>query len=257
MDLDAIRSVFVDRGVVRLDAAFSPEAAARIRTAVWRYAERKVGVRPDDPSSWPTGWLGLSWKGLKHNRAFDILVDNGSVTTALDAIFGPSGWQRPKPGSQVLFTLPGPKPWALPDGWHMDCGFERPTWPVSAVKMFAFFGDVGPCGGGTMLLPGSHRLVDRYRSTFATPPGAGKANWHRFLRRYPPLDDLLTGGTRPDLGRAMVGQRFHVAGVPVDVIELTGAPGDIVISHLHVFHSISPNTSGTPRQMLGKAVVAA
>ena len=46
---------------------------------------------------------------------------------------------------------------------------------------------LGPGGGGTMLLPGSHRLVDHYRSTFETPPAGGKANWHPFLRRHPPL----------------------------------------------------------------------
>jgi len=227
-----------------------------MRDVVWRYAERKLGLRPGDRSSWPTGWLPISWKGLRRNRAFDVLIDNPPVTGALDAIFGAAGWQRPKPGVQVLFTLPGTGPWSLPDGWHMDCGFERPTWPVFAVKLFGFFGDVGPCGGGTMLLPGSHRLVDRHRSTFETPPSAGKANWHPFLRRYPPLGDLLAGATRSDLGRSMVGERYEVEGVPVDVVELTGAPGDVVVTHIHVFHSGSPNTTDSPRCMLGKGVLA-
>jgi hypothetical protein len=55
----------------------------------------------------------------------------------------------------------------------------------------------------------------------------------------------------------MVGRRYEIEGVPVDVVELTGAPGDVVITHLHVFHSSSPNTSDAPRQMLGKPVLAA
>jgi ectoine hydroxylase-related dioxygenase (phytanoyl-CoA dioxygenase family) len=139
----------------------------------------------------------------------------------------------------------------------MDCGFEQPTWPVPAVKVFAFFGDVGPCGGGTMLLAGSHRLVDRYRATFAEPPAAGKVNWQPLLRRHPPLGDLLRGATAPDLGRSMVGARHHIDGVPIDVVELTGAPGDVVITHLHVIHTASPNTGDTPRQMIGKTLMAA
>jgi hypothetical protein len=53
----------------------------------------------------------------------------------------------------------------------MDCGFEQATWPVRSVKLFAFFGEVGPRGGGTMLLPGTHRLVDRYREGL---PGHGR-----------------------------------------------------------------------------------
>ena len=257
MDVEAVRDAFADRGIVRLDGAFGRDAAAHLRGVVGRYAERRAGVRLDGSSPWPDGRLPLSWKGLKRNPAFGVLLDNPAVRGALDAIFGAAGWQRPKPGAQVLVTLPVPGPWSLPDGWHMDCGFERPTWPVFAVKVFAFLGDVGPCGGGTMLLPGSHRLVDRYRSGFAEPPGGGKANWHPFLRRHPPLGDLLRGATRPDRGRSMVGERYEIDGVPVDVVELTGAAGDVVITHLHVFHSGSPNTSESPRYMLGKGVLAA
>ena len=194
---------------------------------------------------------------MRRHPAFNVMIDNLAVTSALDAIFGAGGWQRPNSGAQVLFSLPAAEPWALPNSWHMDCGFERSTWPVFAVKLFGFFGEVGPCGGGTMLLPGTHRLVDRYRSTFEEPPAGGKNNWHPFLRRHQPLGDLLTGATLPDLGRSMVGECYDIGGVPVDVVELTGAPGDVVITHLHVFHTSSPNTSETPRQMLGKGVVAA
>jgi ectoine hydroxylase-related dioxygenase (phytanoyl-CoA dioxygenase family) len=139
----------------------------------------------------------------------------------------------------------------------MDCGFTQPTWPVFAVKLFAFFGEVGPCGGGTMLLPGSHRLVDRYRKRFDSPPASGRSNWHPFLRRHPPLGDLLHGADLPDHGRSMVGQTVEVDGVDIDVVELCGRPGDVVITHLHVFHTGSPNTSDQPRQMLGKAIHAA
>jgi ectoine hydroxylase-related dioxygenase (phytanoyl-CoA dioxygenase family) len=108
-----------------------------------------------------------------------------------------------------------------------------------------------------MLLPGSHRVVESYRATFETPPGGGKQNWHPFLRRHPPLGDLLRGAAQPEGGRAMVGARYDIDGVPVDVVELTGSPGDVVLTHLHVFHSVAPNTTTTPRRMLGKAVLAA
>lgn len=257
MDVEGITAEFADRGVVRIDGAFRADVAARMRDVVWRYAERKVGLRPDDRSTWPDGSLQLSWKGLKRNRVFDALITNQPVAEALDVIFGERGWQRPKPGAQVLFNLPRPGPWAMHDGWHMDCGFDRPTWPVHAVKMFAFMDEVAPCGGGTMLLAGSHRLVDHYRSTLDAPPPAGNDHWRPFLRAYPPLGDLLRGATLPDLGRSMVGERYDVEGIPIDVIELRGNPGDVVITHLHVFHCASPNTSNVPRQMLGKALVAA
>ena len=101
-----------------------------------------------------------------------------------------------------------------------------------------------------------HHLVDRYRSTFEHPPGSGKDNWRPFLRRHPPLGDLLRGATMPDGGRSMVDRTLDVDGHDVEVRELRGAAGDVVITHLHVFHTVSPNTGPAPRQMLANTVFA-
>jgi ectoine hydroxylase-related dioxygenase (phytanoyl-CoA dioxygenase family) len=48
--------------------------------------------------------------------------------------------------------------------------------------------------------------------------------------------------------------RRLIDGVPVQVVELTGSPGDVVVTHLHVFHARSPNTDNVPRLMLGKEI---
>ena len=103
----------------------------------------------------------MNWQALSRDAVFGPLADNPAVTGALDAIFGAGGWRRPRPGAQILFSLPEPGPWVMPVGWHMDCGFEQATWPAPAVKLFGFAGAVGPGGGGTMVLAGTHRLVDR------------------------------------------------------------------------------------------------
>jgi hypothetical protein len=42
--------------------------------------------------------------------------------------------------------------------------------------------------------------------------------------------------------------------VPVQVVEPTGSPGDVVVTHLHVFHARSPNAGAVPRLMLGKEI---
>ena len=125
-----IVSEFAETGVVRLDAAFPRTAAEQIGNAVWGYAERKAGLRRDDPTSWPDEPFGFSWKRLRRNQAFNALTDNDAVRTALDVVFGPSQWLEPKPGAQVLLMLPRPGMWVLPQAWHMDCGFEQPSWPV-------------------------------------------------------------------------------------------------------------------------------
>jgi hypothetical protein len=248
-----IRSGFEANGVVRFQGAFSAQQAAAMREAVWRHAERQAGLRPADPASW-AGSPVLNWQGLKRNPAFRPLVDNQSVSDAMDVIFGAGGWQRPRLGAQILFSLPEQGPWVLPDAWHMDCGFDQATWPVRSVKLFGFFGEFGPRAGGTMLLPGTHRLVERYREGLPTPPGAGKESWLPFMRHHPWLARLLDGADLPDHGRQLVGAAGEIDGVPVQVVELTGSPGDVVVTHLHVFHARSPNTGIVPRLMLGKEI---
>lgn len=257
MDQDEIRQQFEATGVVRLDAAFSADDAAAMRSAVWGYAKRKSGLDIDDRSSWPQGQPAISWKGLKGRGAWRAVFENEAVTSALGAVFGVGGWSQPKPAAQILMTFPQPGPWVFPDGWHMDCGFDRPTWPVFAVKLFAFFGEVGPEGGGTMLLPGIHRVVARYREGLSPKTGGNSTSWQRFMKHDPWLGELIEGASLPDGGRSLVGQSHDVDGIPVEVVELTGKPGDVILTHLHVFHSASPNTADVPRQMLGKEIVAA
>lgn len=254
-DPDALRATFADRGVIRLDGALSIESAARMQTSMWRYAESRTGLRRADRATWPTGPLSISWKCSDRDHTLDALAGCPKVRAALDAMFGAGGWM-PRRGAQILITMPSGGRWTLNDGWHMDGGFEQPTWPVLAVKLFSFLGEVGPRGGGTLLLVGSHRVVERYRADLESPPGSGKRNWLPFMRANPPLDDLLRGATMPELGRELVGKRLDVEGIPVDVVELTGSPGDVVITHLHVFHSASANTSGVPRLMLRNEVDA-
>jgi hypothetical protein len=248
-----IRSRFEATGVVRFDGAFTADQAAAMRDAMWQHAECQAGLRPADPASW-AGPPVLNWRALSRDPVFRPLVDNQPVSDALDAIFGAGDWRRPRAGAQILFSLPEPGPWVLPDGWHMDCGFDHATWPVPAVKLLAFVGEVGPRGGGTMVLSGTHRLVDRYRQALPTPVGAGKEHWLAFMRHYPWLARLLDGADLPGQGRPLVGEAAEIDGVPVEVVELTGSPGDVVIIHLHVFHARSPDTGAAPRLMLGKEI---
>jgi hypothetical protein len=253
-----VERVFADTGILRLDGAFTAAQAAAMRDTIWRHVERRTGVRRDDPSTWSPGAPHLSFKSLKRNPVFGAVVANEAVTAALDGIFGAGGWAEPRPGAQVLVTLPSSGPWTLPAGrWHMDCGFERPTWPAFAVKLFAFVDDVAPEGGGTLLLSGSHRLVERYATTLPAGTGGNTVTWGRFMRQDPWLHDVYRGGRAGEPRRARVGVAHDVGGIPVEVVELTGRPGDVVVTHLHVFHCGAPAVGDRPRQMLGKAVMAA
>ena len=68
------------------------------------------------------------------------------------------------------------------------------------------------------------------------------------------LARLLDGADLPEHGRPLVGAAGEIDGVPVQVVELTGAPGDVVLTHLHVLHARSPDTGTAARLMLGKEI---
>jgi hypothetical protein len=251
------REQFETTGVLRLDSAFSAADAALMRDVVWRYVERKMPIPVDDPALLK-GRVPVSFKGLKRHRAFAPLLGNVAVRGALDDIFAPRGWQVPKPGAQILLTLPTPGEWALPHTlWHMDTGFHQPTWPVQTVKLFAFFGQVDHGGGGTVLLSGSHRLVDRFRTTLPEDGrGGNSGSWGRFMKQDAWLQELSRPGVEPARSQRFLDSEHMVDGIPLRVIELTGQPGDVVITHLHVFHCVAPNVSTRPRLMLGKGIGA-
>jgi hypothetical protein len=254
-DVDLAR--FVDTGLLRVDGAIAPSALDAMRAAVWRHVEQRAGIRLEVPSSWP-GSHALNFRALKRAPALRSPFDAGPVVAALDAVFGAGGWAGPTSGAQVLLTFPSPRPWVLPHGsWHTDFWISRPTWPAQGVKVFAFLGDVEPGGGGTLVLSGSHRLVERFTEGIPDGTPGSNALWGRMLRGDPWLRDLDRAGPEPERTQRLLGAEHDVDGVPVGVVELTGRAGDVVITHGDVLHAAAPNVGPTPRLMLGKSITRA
>ena len=239
MDEDLPSSQFRDDGVVILRGAFSAEAVV-LREMLWRHIESTTPVRFHDPATWAfDGHVGL--RAIEERSIWHPVHGSKPVVDALAAIFGAGGWTPPGP-PHLLVSFPVSRPWSMPAGqWHVDFGHDRPTWPVDAVKMFALLDTVEPGGGGTLLLQGGHRLVERAglgdRELFDSDP---------YLKR------LNAGGA----GRDVLGETVEVHGVPICPVEVTGEAGDVVLTHMQVFHSPAPNVSSRPRQMLGNTVAA-
>ena len=232
--------VFAETGLLRLPGAFTPAEAAEMVRVVDRHAERWLASHPT-----------LSWKRVKRNPAFAPFLGNDAVRRALDEVF-PVGWQASKSGVQVLYTPPGNGPWALPaGGWHTDLGFAERTWPPAALKLFGCLGAVEPRGGGTLVLEGSHRLVERWTPSVVPAGGGSRPVWARLMRHDPWLAEVYAGG-----GHELVGSTHEVDGVPLRVTELTGRPGDVFVLHLHSFHCVAPNASDVPRRMVAAPVLA-
>jgi hypothetical protein len=226
---------FREEGVVALRGAFSVADAAELRAMLWRHVESTTPVRQSDPATWSfDGHLGL--RALEERGVWHPVHGSSAVVDALDEIVGVGAWKPPS-APHLLLTFPRDEPWVMPHGqWHIDFGFELPTWPTFAVKMFALLDTLEPGGGGTLLLKGSHRLVDK----------AGTDESHLF-DSDPYLRMLQSAGG----GRGILGQAADVHGVRLRPVEITGEAGDVFLVHMHVFHSPSPNTASRPRQMIG------
>lgn len=248
------RSEFAELGVVRLEGAFSDEDAARMRAVVWRELERRYGVVEHDRSTW-TVPTPANLKASKKHRAFEA-IGTSEVYAVIDTLLGADGWTRPAHWGQVMVTFPETHgSWRVPSKlWHVDWFYSNTPEPLFGLKVFAFFGEVRPCGGGTLVVTGSHRVVERYvaRTEIAARDDF-RANRLRFMRHDPWLRDLARADDpNPRRNAYFMDADHDLDGIPVRVVELTGEPGDVVLAHPWLLHHASPNTASYPRMMRGK-----
>ncbi len=228
-------AAFAHDGVLRIDALIPADTINRAREAVLRPLTA-LGL-----------WRDGQWRlddaippkvardiGNRHADV-EALIDQAGVRAVVDTLLDSQPFDRtlyPRP--QILFSLPVGGPWSLPAQWHTDCprlaSGERP-----GIQLFTFLEPVEPCGGGTLVVAGSHRLVNDGRHV--RPAHVSKA-----LRDEPFFRRLASGGEMPPAGAA--------CGKPVKVVELTGAPGDVWLMDLRALHSASMNTSSRPRVMV-------
>ena len=237
---------FERTGLLRLPAAVPAAAVADMRDRFWAVLTAEHGIEPDRPDTW-TVEHPRHLQGLKRAGAFNPMA-TGMVLEALDVLLGAGGWSPPKTWGLPLVTFPvkGAE-WTLPSsGWHVDS--YGPDHELPGVTVFAFLAPVAARGGGTAVLAGSHRLVNHHIATTGSwRPAEVKA---ALAADHPWLRELWAAG--PQAGRVAryLDEGATIDGVPLRVLELTGAPGDVVLMHPRTLHAPAPNTLATPRMML-------
>ena len=237
--------------------AFSSTAAAAMEARLWTALGEWQGIRRDAPETWPAVFVaGL--QDLKTDPVFEPI--GGPITVdALDHLLGTGRWKRPHQWGQFLLTFPPhpgePDPLAQAT-WHTDFPFVTSHDRLAGAMVFSFLSEVSSLSGGTALLAGSHRVVQRYvtaqpRETLV-PMKRGR---QALLRSQPRLAELaaLTG---PDWLKKHLGRNLEIDGLTVRVGELTGAAGDIVIGHPWLLHAPAPNRTSRPRLMRVKRIHA-
>jgi hypothetical protein len=245
---------FDRRGVLRLGSLLSADTVRHAREAVLRRLERlalwKDGAWHLDAMprpQWPATGLKTSKEIGNRHPALAALVEERALTAAVDALLEGHPYERPGPNRrpQVLFTLPNAETWTVPSGWHSD----RPrlaSGQSPGLQLFAFLDVVETRGGGTLAIAGSHRLLNEGRHIRPSDFGG-------LLRREPLFADLLGGA--PDAGSPhhrtqLLDRAATIGNAQLQIVEMTGLPGDIWLMDLRVLHAGSPNAAQRPRMML-------
>ena len=238
-------------GWMRVHQAFSAEAAARMRDVVWGGLV-DAGIRRDAPSTWtierPTGF-----QKLKTDPAFDAVGGERLLATVGD-ILGTQSFDRPKNWGALFIAFPSEGDWGVPTrGWHTDANYRSQLWPPRGVQIHSLFGDIPPRGGATQILSGSHRLIHRWFQQNPAPASARSADMRKRLLGHPYIRDLHAGGDPEQRIARFMDRIEEVDGVPLRVIENTGAAGDVHQERMQEDH-VARNTGSAPRFLLSGAV---
>ena len=237
---------------MRVPAAFNAAEAAAMRDAVWRALE-SVGIHRDRPSSWTTE-RPVHLQHLKTDPVFQA-VRSTRLRAAIDAVLEGQPYDEPRSAGAFFLAFPSAGNWGVPaSGWHVDANYLSALTPPAGVRTHALFGDVGPRGGGTLLVSGSHRLVHKWFKDHPPPKDTRGEEFRRLLRDHPYIRDLHTeGDTETRIARFM--DRVEgVDGIPLQVVENTGAAGDVILLHPLVLHVAAPNAGTEPRFLLSGGV---
>jgi ectoine hydroxylase-related dioxygenase (phytanoyl-CoA dioxygenase family) len=122
------------------------------------------------------------------------------------------------------------------------------------VKIFALLGDVGPRGGSTLMLSGSHRLVHQWFVENPPPAAARGAQMRKLLQQHPYIHDLQSSGDEVERIRRLMQSETVMNGMPLRVVEATGAAGDVILAHPLTLHVASNNAANQPRMMLSGGI---
>jgi hypothetical protein len=251
---------FERQGVVRIEGLFSAEGVRRAREAVVRRLAKAGmtqagGWRLDAPQ-WDAFRASHPWFRVANPLASAMIGDpqrspelealgkEPALAAAADALLGGRGFDRA--GQQrlrVLLNAPDPGAWTMPIGWHADSP-RLASNQGTGLQLFAFLDVVEPDGGGTFVMTGSHRLLNKGRFLTVRQVADGFQR-HAFFTRF---DAGAPAGAEE---RARLMSETHLDGdVELKVLELTGQPGDAYFTDLRVAHCGRPNYGAHPRMMV-------
>ena len=239
---------FDQKGFTCLPGAFSAVEASEMEDVLWEALNRLYGADRADSSTWQIDHVsGL--QSLKTHPAFDA-IGSPAVEKAIDELLGKDCWQKPVQWGQFLVNFPKDDNWSVPAGWHTDFDFTVPSGVLQGVLVFAFLADVHAQGGGTAILRSSHRLMQQFLEQQPSKFRAKMKTVRKaFMESDPWLNDLGSETDRSDRIQQFMKSPHEIGNISLQVEELTGQAGDVVLGHPWLLHAAAPNCGNYPRFM--------
>ncbi|MBB6735268.1 phytanoyl-CoA dioxygenase family protein [Cohnella zeiphila] len=255
---------FLERGWVKVEQAYPRELALECQQYIWDQL-RRFGVDRADPNTWRQPMYNL--REAYRGGAFDR-CNTERMADAIEDLIGRDRWiDRGVYGKEevvgtwgwwpVNFSLGAEMPWDVPtEGWHWDGGHFRHyvDSPDQGLLCLCIFSEIGPRGGGTLVVEGSHRVVARFLEKH--PEGLEPQEGIDMLNLEHPYLAELTGQAGAEVAagvdrvnRFMNNWHTDADGFKLRVVETTASPGDVILCHPFLYHAASQNHSGVPRFM--------
>ena len=241
------RRTFEEDGLVWLEGQYSDDFINQLRTDVWDRLD-EFGVVYDDIASWAALDANKLRRILKECRrkipGISNLYSEGLRQTA-NQLLG-TRTKRREMRAGVLITPPrsfgygneSTIEWHIPSTfWHTDLARSEQR-GLLGLRVFLYLDDVQPCGGGTLVIKGSHKLCE-WGKQFSSK------QVKRYLKKYDYFKKLWKNEDGDSSN--LLNSQAVVEDVNIELKEMTGKKGDLLIWDPRLLHTIAPNALNRPR----------
>ena len=231
-----------EKGLTRLDYRIEDSVVAPIRDRILqKLSETESSNQQGNAKS-------AKVKNLSKNKNIMGPLIPQALIEKLNELVDHRALVKSPPHHQILLTLPYQKVmggqctnWEIPSNiWHTDVPRAK-SLGIPGIQIFVFLDQVKSRSGGTLLVEGTHRLLNNHAHM-------SSKRFKQLLKREPYFNNLMDN-QKPNLN-SLLTEYDQVDGVPVKVTELTGQPGEVFVADLRLLHTLSDNTSSQTRIMM-------
>ncbi len=231
-----------ERGLTRLNYRIEDSIVAPVRERILRKLSETKNTNPLDNAK------PIKLKNLQKSEGIMGPLISQELKQQLNNLVDNRSLVRSPPHHQILLTRPYLKivggqctNWGIPSSvWHTDVPRAK-SLGMPGIQIFVFLDEVKSSSGGTLLVEGTHRLLNDHAHM-------SSKRFKQLLKREPYFNDLMNNQKPNPID--LLAEYHQIGGVPVKVTELTGLPGEVFVADLRLLHAPSDNASNQTRIMM-------